>query len=96
VLTDHCALILGSSLAPAARFADFPRDWPPPRAATATQTIVANVTGHPALGVPVGLSREGLPLGLQLIGRAFDEATVLRIGAALERRLTPTLRPPGY
>ncbi|MEN3304591.1 MAG: aspartyl-tRNA(Asn)/glutamyl-tRNA(Gln) amidotransferase subunit [Micromonosporaceae bacterium] len=96
VLTDHCALILGSSLAPAARFADFPRDWPPPRAATATQTIVANVTGHPALGVPVGLSREGLPLGLQLIGRAFDEATVLRIGAALERCLTPTLRPPGY
>ena len=96
VLTEHCALILGSSLAPAARFADFTRDWPPPRAAAATQTIVANVTGHPSLGVPAGLSSEGLPLGLQLIGRAFDEATVLRIGAAVERRLTPALRPPGY
>lgn len=96
VFQRHCALILGSSLTPAARFADFPPDWPPPSAVSATQTIVANVTGHPALGIPVALSSDGLPMGMQLVGRALDEATLLRVGAALERSLaTPTWRPPG-
>ena len=38
----------------------------------------------PAIAVPVGLSSEGLPLGLQIIGRAFDEETVLRVGEVLE------------
>ncbi len=48
-------------------------------------TIPANLAGLPAISVPAGLSADGLPLGLQIIGRAFDEATVLRVGAALER-----------
>jgi aspartyl-tRNA(Asn)/glutamyl-tRNA(Gln) amidotransferase subunit A len=43
-----------------------------------------NLAGLPGLSVPAGLSHEGLPLGLQVIGRAFDEATVLRAGRALE------------
>jgi aspartyl-tRNA(Asn)/glutamyl-tRNA(Gln) amidotransferase subunit A len=43
-----------------------------------------NVTGHPALSVPCGLTAAGLPIGLQLVGRAFDEATLLRIGHAFE------------
>jgi aspartyl-tRNA(Asn)/glutamyl-tRNA(Gln) amidotransferase subunit A len=43
-----------------------------------------NLTGHPALSVPCGLSRGGLPIGLQLVGRMFDEATLLRLGAAYE------------
>ncbi len=38
----------------------------------------------PAVSVPAGLSADGLPLGLQVIGRAFDEATVLRIAGVLE------------
>jgi aspartyl-tRNA(Asn)/glutamyl-tRNA(Gln) amidotransferase subunit A len=42
------------------------------------------VTGHPALSVPCGLTAAGLPIGLQLVGRAFDEATLLRIGHAFE------------
>jgi aspartyl-tRNA(Asn)/glutamyl-tRNA(Gln) amidotransferase subunit A len=45
----------------------------------------ANFTGLPALSVPCGFTREGLPIGLQLIGRAFDEATLLRIAYAYER-----------
>jgi aspartyl-tRNA(Asn)/glutamyl-tRNA(Gln) amidotransferase subunit A len=44
-----------------------------------------NVTGHPALAMMAGLSREGLPLSVQFVGRYFDEATVLRVAAAWER-----------
>ena len=48
-------------------------------------TVTANLAGLPGLSVPAGLSAEGLPLGLQVLGRAFDEATVLRVGRAIER-----------
>ena len=44
-----------------------------------------NLTGHPALSVPCGLTASGLPVGLQLVGRHFDEATLLRLGRAYER-----------
>ncbi len=47
-------------------------------------TVPASLAGLPGISVPVGLSEDGLPLGLQLIGRAFDEGTVLRTAAALE------------
>jgi aspartyl-tRNA(Asn)/glutamyl-tRNA(Gln) amidotransferase subunit A len=43
-----------------------------------------NLTGHPALSVPCGLTAGGLPIGLQLVGRQFDEATLLRLGRAYE------------
>lgn len=48
------------------------------------QTIPFNVTGHPAMSVPVGLAPDGLPVGVQIVGRAFDEAMVFRIGRAVE------------
>jgi aspartyl-tRNA(Asn)/glutamyl-tRNA(Gln) amidotransferase subunit A len=48
-------------------------------------TVPANLAGLPALSVPAGLSADRLPLGLQVIGRAFDEATVLRVGDVIER-----------
>lgn len=48
-------------------------------------TVTTNLAGLPGICVPAGLSSQGLPLGLQIIGRALDEATVLKAGAALER-----------
>jgi aspartyl-tRNA(Asn)/glutamyl-tRNA(Gln) amidotransferase subunit A len=47
-------------------------------------TVPANLAGVPAISVAVGLSADGLPLGLQIIGRAFDEETVLRVAEVLE------------
>jgi aspartyl-tRNA(Asn)/glutamyl-tRNA(Gln) amidotransferase subunit A len=47
-------------------------------------TVPANLAGLPAISVPAGLSADGLPLGLQITGRAFDEETVLRVAQVLE------------
>jgi len=47
-------------------------------------TVTVNLAGLPAIAVPAGLTAEGLPLGLQIIGKAFDETTVLRTGRSIE------------
>jgi aspartyl-tRNA(Asn)/glutamyl-tRNA(Gln) amidotransferase subunit A len=47
-------------------------------------TVPSSLAGLPAISVPAGLSCDGLPLGLQITGRAFDEETVLRIAEVLE------------
>ncbi len=56
-------------------------------------TVTVNLAGLPGMSVPVGLSSDGLPLGLQLIGRAFDEETVFKAGFALEQAANFTARP---
>jgi len=48
-------------------------------------TVSINITGMPGLSVPCGLSKSGLPIGLQLIGKPFDEATLLRTAYAYEQ-----------
>jgi aspartyl-tRNA(Asn)/glutamyl-tRNA(Gln) amidotransferase subunit A len=58
-------------------------------------TVPASLAGLPAISVPAGLSADGLPLGLQIIGRAFDEETVITAGAALERAAAFSHRPDG-
>ncbi len=47
-------------------------------------TVGAPLSGLPAISVPMGFSTQGLPLGLQVVGRAFDESTVFRVAAAYE------------
>jgi aspartyl-tRNA(Asn)/glutamyl-tRNA(Gln) amidotransferase subunit A len=48
-------------------------------------TVSANLTGSPAISLPCGFTSDRLPIGLQLTGRMFDEATLLRVGDAYER-----------
>jgi aspartyl-tRNA(Asn)/glutamyl-tRNA(Gln) amidotransferase subunit A len=59
-------------------------------------TVTVNLAGLPGLSVPAGLTAEGLPLGLQLIGKAFDEATVFRVGRAVETAANFTAKPQAW
>jgi aspartyl-tRNA(Asn)/glutamyl-tRNA(Gln) amidotransferase subunit A len=94
ILLRYEALIAPVSLVPTPRLSDFPEDWPPPKSVNSTATIPFNVTGNPALALPIGFSRQGLPLGMQVVGRAFDEENVFRIGAAYEQATQWKARRP--
>ena len=56
-------------------------------------TAPFNVTGQPAIAIPTGLSRDGLPLSMQVIGRPFDESTVFQVAAAYEAARDPLAEP---
>jgi aspartyl-tRNA(Asn)/glutamyl-tRNA(Gln) amidotransferase subunit A len=56
-------------------------------------TVTVNLAGLPGMSVPAGLDAAGLPLGLQLIGRALDEGTLFSLGGALEKAANFTARP---
>jgi len=56
-------------------------------------TVTVNMAGLPGLAVPAGLSAEGLPLGLQLIGRPFDEETLFSLGEVIEQAAGRTNLP---
>src|SRR5690606_17189610 len=64
-------------------------------------TLGFNMTGHPAISIPCGYSRDGLPVGLHIAGRWFDEAYLLDVAELVESALdVPTLAdlkfvPPG-
>ena len=82
VLRDVDVLLTASSMDPACRIDDaeavgrtYPRQARTP----------FNLTGHPALAMMAGLSKNGMPLSVQFVGRYGDEATVLRVAAAHER-----------
>jgi aspartyl-tRNA(Asn)/glutamyl-tRNA(Gln) amidotransferase subunit A len=67
---------------PAERFEEFDAEL---RFRYPSYTAAFNLTGLPAISVPCGFTSAGLPVGLQIAGRAFEEATVLRAAAAYER-----------
>ena len=56
-------------------------------------TVTVNMAGLPGIAVPAGTSSEGLPLGLQLIGRPFDEETLFAVASVIEEA-APKLKPP--
>jgi len=56
-------------------------------------TVTVNLAGLPAMSIPGGLDASGLPLGLQVIGRALDEGTVFSLGAALEKAAAFRAKP---
>ena len=59
-------------------------------------TVPSSLAGLPAMSVPGGLDAQGLPLGLQIIGRALDEQAVLNAGLAIEERAGFTARPGAW
>ncbi|QRM32398.1 amidase [Microvirga sp. VF16] len=90
-LEQHDALLTAVSTLPPCRIDD-PNALQ--RLAAAAVRIPANVTGHPAVAIPTGLSGDGLPIGVQLIGRKHDERKLLRIAADMEQMLGFTSTHP--
>jgi aspartyl-tRNA(Asn)/glutamyl-tRNA(Gln) amidotransferase subunit A len=64
------------------------------RASLIRYTRAFNLSGHPACSLPCGFTRSGLPIGMQVVGRPFDEATVLRAADAFQRRTDFHTRRP--
>lgn len=62
--------------------------------ATVAFTAFANVTGQPAISLPVHQTADGVPIGAQLVGAPFDEVTLIRLAAALEQALPWADRHP--
>ncbi|WP_435201270.1 amidase [Janibacter sp. GS2] len=96
---DIDVLVAPTVTSPALPVDDLDVTWPDGSTESATITYVrlsapGNVTGLPALSMPSGLTDDGLPTGIQIIGRPFDEATVLNVGHAYEGRTDwPRLAP---
>lgn len=59
-------------------------------------TVTVNMAGLPGMSIPAGLSSEGTPLGLQLIGCAFDEETLFRAGRVIEEAAGPVFKPQDW
>ena len=73
-----------ASMSPAERFEDSdPMALLEPR--RGTTSVLFNVVGSPAISVPCGFSEQGLPIGLQIAGKAFDEPTVLKVAYAYQQ-----------
>ena len=81
-LSNHDALLTASALTTAPRFDAVPNSL---SSVSPMQTIPFNITGHPAISVPVGCGADRLPLSVQIVGRPFDEPMVLRTGRAVEK-----------
>ncbi len=86
---DAIAMLTAGAGAPAAEGLDFVSALGLP-----AYTPFWNGSGLPALSVPIGFTDAGMPIGMQIGGRAFDEATVLRVGDAYQQRTDWHLRVP--
>ncbi len=89
---EKCDLLL-TPTAPSAAFAFGDKADPLAMYLNDVFTVPSSLAGLPAMSVPAGLSPDGLPLGLQIIGRPLDEAGVLDAGLAIERAAGFTARP---
>jgi amidase len=101
VLEDHDVLLLPSTARPALRIGEYEGRRALWTINGGTRLIpflgTWNATGQPAVSVPAGFSEGGLPLAVQLVGRANDEATLLALAAQIEaERPWAQDRPPGF
>jgi aspartyl-tRNA(Asn)/glutamyl-tRNA(Gln) amidotransferase subunit A len=91
VMRDLDVLVTPTSTTPAEKIADMDMQR---RLLSASFTGMWNLIGLPALAVPCGFSSTGLPLSMQIVGKPFDEATVLRVGDAYQQLVDWQLQVP--
>jgi aspartyl-tRNA(Asn)/glutamyl-tRNA(Gln) amidotransferase subunit A len=91
LFNDYDVLLVANSMDPACRIDDEPEIL---RTYTRQARMPFNLTGHPAISMMTGQSAGGLPLSMQLVGKCFAEATVLRAAAAYERETQWHTRHP--
>jgi aspartyl-tRNA(Asn)/glutamyl-tRNA(Gln) amidotransferase subunit A len=86
-------------LTPTAPMTAFPAEWASPSRDPLNPlshigfTVAFNMSGQPAVSVPCGFSSEGLPIGLQIVGRRFDDIGVLSVARAYEQIRSAEMRP---
>ena len=90
-LRSYDALLVVNTHTPALALSEFKSDKP---RWTEMRTLPFNVSGHPALAVPMGVDNDGLPLGLQFVGARMAEGLICRIGKAFEDAIHLRLRFP--
>jgi aspartyl-tRNA(Asn)/glutamyl-tRNA(Gln) amidotransferase subunit A len=54
-------------------------------------TVTADLAGIPGISIPCGKNKEGLPIGMQILGKHFDESTILRVAHVAEHALAPRM-----
>jgi aspartyl-tRNA(Asn)/glutamyl-tRNA(Gln) amidotransferase subunit A len=90
---EHCDALLTPATPSAAFGLDEKNDDPVAMYLNDVFTVTANLAGLPGMAVPAGLDAQGLPLGLQVVGKHFDEETVFAVSGALERAAAFTATP---
>jgi amidase len=58
--------------------------------------VIFNFTGHPVVVIPIGFSRDGLPIGVQIVGRRWGELALLDAARQIDQAIGRYCRPPGY
>jgi amidase len=101
VLEDHDVLLMPATARPALRIGEYEGRMAPWTMLGGLRVVpylgTWNATGQPAVSVPAGFTAEGLPLGVQLVGRPHDEATLLALAAQIEAARPWTQdRPTGF
>ncbi len=90
---EHCDVILAPTTPTASFGLGEKSDDPLAMYLNDVFAVPASLAGLPAMSVPCGVNSEGLPLGLQIVGKAFDEQGVMNAGLAIEERAGFTAKP---
>lgn len=94
VFKEHQVIITPTSPTPAFKIGE-KIDDPLKMYLSDIYTISVNLAGLPAISIPCGFTRKGLPIGLQIIGKPFDEETILRVAYTFEQNTPYHLQEPG-
>ena len=90
---ENYDLIIGPTTTTTAYDLTDPMDDPSKSFMDDVLVIPVNMAGLPGLSLPIGLGKEHMPIGLHIIGKSFDEATIYQLASFLEQKLNLNLNP---